>query len=165
MEEPITTIVLALTLVVMLVGLLGTFLPVVPGTPLIFLAALLYAVFEKFHTVGWPTLVVLGLLTIVGTTADIWASSVGAKAGGASGWSVVAGLVGGLVGLLLLSLPGAILGAILAVLLVEIYRAGDWQKALKASGGWAAGWIVSVVIRLGIALLMIALFVWQVVQG
>ena len=165
MTEPVATIVLALALLVMLVGLLGTFLPVVPGTILIFLAALCYALIEHFHTVGWPTLLVLGLLTAVGTTADIWASSVGAKAGGASGWSVVAGLVGGLVGLLVLSLPGAILGAILAVLAVEIYRAGDWRKALKAGGGWAVGWILSVVIRLGIGLLMVALFVWQVMQG
>ena len=165
MVESVATIVLALTLLVMLVGLLGTFLPVVPGSILIFLAALVYAWLEKFQTVGWPTLVVLGVLTFVGTTADIWASSVGAKAGGASAWSVVAGLVGGGVGLLLFSLPGSVLGAILAVLVLETYRAGDWRKALKAGGGWAVGWILSVGIRLGIGLLMVALFVWQVVQG
>lgn len=165
MEEPVATIVLAVTLLVMLIGLLGTFLPVVPGSILIFLAALIYALLEGFQTVGWPTLVVLGVLTVVGTTADLWASSVGAKAGGASAWSVVAGLVGGLVGLLLFSLPGSVLGAILAVLVLETYRAGDWRKALKAGGGWAVGWILSVGIRLGIGLLMVALFVWQVVHG
>jgi hypothetical protein len=128
-------------------------------------AALIYALVEGFQSVGWPTLVVLGLLTLVATTADIWASSIGAKMGGASGWSVVVGLVGGLVGFVLLSLPGAIIGAILGVLLTEIIRVGDWRHAFKAGGGWVLGWILSTVVQLVIGLIMVAIFVWQVVQG
>ncbi len=165
MEESLNIIVLTLTLLVMLVGLIGIVVPVLPGTVLIFLAALLYAVVEGFQTVGWPTLLVLGLLMIAATTADLWASIAGAKVGGASGWSVLAGLVGGLVGFVALSLPGAILGAVLGVLLTEIVRLGDWKKALKAGGGWAVGWVLSVVLQLSIGLAMVAIFVWQVVQG
>jgi uncharacterized protein YqgC (DUF456 family) len=164
-NETVNTIVLTLTLLIMLVGLVGTVLPVIPGTVLIFLAALIYALIEGFHVVGWPTLVVLGLLTVVATTADIWASSIGAKAGGASGWSVVVGLVGGVVGFFLFTLPGAIIGAILGVLVTEIVRVGDWKQALKAGGGWAVGWALSTVLQLGIGLTMVAIFVWQLVQG
>jgi uncharacterized protein YqgC (DUF456 family) len=164
-NETANTIVLTLTLLIMLVGLVGTVLPVIPGTVLIFLAALIYALIEGFHVVGWPTLVVLGLLTVVATTADIWASSIGAKAGGASGWSVVVGLVGGVVGFFLFTLPGAIIGAILGVLVTEIARVGDWKQALKAGGGWAVGWALSTVLQLGIGLTMVAIFVWQLVQG
>jgi uncharacterized protein YqgC (DUF456 family) len=163
--EPINSIVLVVALLVMLVGVIGTVLPVIPGTVLIFLAACLYALVEGFHIVGWPTLVVLGVLTVVATTADIWASSVGAKMGGASGWSVVAGLVGGLVGFVLFTLPGAIAGAILGVLLTEIIRLGDWKQALKAGSGWVVGWALATVVQLGIGLIMVAVFVWQVVQG
>jgi len=165
MEEPLSTLVLILALLLMVVGVVGTVLPVIPGTILIFLAALVYAVLEGFQAVGWPTLVILGLLTLVATTADLWATSVGAKVGGASGWSVLAGLLGGLVGLVVLSLPGAIFGAILGVLLVEIVRVGDWKQALKAGSGWAIGWVLSTVLQLGIALVMVAIFVWQVMQG
>lgn len=165
MEEPTNTIVLTLALLVMLVGLIGIVLPVIPGTILIFLAALGYALLERFQSVGWPTLLVLGLLTILATTADLWASSIGAKVGGASLWSVAVGLVGGLVGFLAFSLPGAILGAILGVLLTEIIRVGDWKKALKAGSGWAIGWVLSTVFQLGIGLVMVAIFVWQVIQG
>ena len=85
-------------------------LPVIPGPVLIFGAALLYAVVEGFQAVGWPTIAVLGILAVVAATADIWVSSVGAKMGGASIWSVLVGLVGGTVGLVLFTLPGAILG-------------------------------------------------------
>ncbi len=165
MAEPLGSIVLVLALLVMVVGLIGTVLPVIPGTILIFLSALGFAFVEGFQTVGWPTLIALGVLALVATTADIWASSVGAKVGGASGWSVLAGMIGGLIGFLVLSLVGAIIGAILGVLLTEIVRLGDWRKALKAGGGWAIGWALATVVQVGIALTMVAIFVWQVVQG
>jgi uncharacterized protein YqgC (DUF456 family) len=140
--EPANTIVLALTLLVMVIGLIGTVLPIIPGTILIFLAALIYALIEGFQTIGWPTLVALGVMTAVATTADLWASSVGAKIGGASGWSVLVGLLG--------------------VLLTEIVRVGDWRQALKAGSGWLVGWILSTVFQLGMGLIMMAIFVWQV---
>jgi uncharacterized protein YqgC (DUF456 family) len=165
MEEPLQTIVLVLALLVMFVGLIGTVVPVIPGTVLIFLAALVYALLEGFLTIGWPTLLVLALLTVVATTADIWVSSIGAKLGGASGWSVLVGLLGGLVGFVLFTLPGAIIGAVLGVLLVELIRLGDLRRALKAGSGWAIGWALATVLQLGIALVMVAIFVWQIMQG
>jgi uncharacterized protein YqgC (DUF456 family) len=165
MEDPISSIVLVLTGIIMLVGLIGIVLPIIPGTVLIFVAALLYALVERFQAVGWPTLLVLGLLTILATSADIWASSIGAKVGGASGWSVVVGLLAGLAGFVVFSLPGAILGAILGVLLTEIIRVGDWRQALKAGSGWLVGWILSTVFQLVIGLIMVAIFVWQVAEG
>lgn len=165
MEEPLNTIILTLTLLVMLVGLIGTVAPVLPGTLLIFLAALLYALVEGFQTVGWPTLLILGLLTLLATSADLWASMAGAKAGGASGWSVLAGLIGGLVGFLLFTLPGGIIGAVVGVLLSEMIRLGDWKKALKAGSGWLLGWVLSAFLQLSVGLVMVAIFIWQVMQG
>jgi uncharacterized protein YqgC (DUF456 family) len=149
----------------MLVGLIGIVLPVLPGTIIILVAAFVYALIEGFQTVGWPTLVVLGLLAVVATTADVWASSVGAKIGGASGWSVVFGLVGGLVGFVVLSLPGAIIGAVLGVLLTEIVRVRDWRQAFKAGSGWVVGWILATVVQLAIGFVMVAIFFWQAVLG
>lgn len=162
MGEPLNDIVLVLTLLAMLVGLIGIVLPIIPGTVVIFVAALIYALIDGFQSVGWPTLVILGLLTIVATTADLWASTVGARIGGASGWSIVVGLAGGLVGFVVFSLPGAIIGAIVGVLLTEIIRVGDWRQAVKAGSGWVLGWVLSTVVQLAIALTMVAIFLWQV---
>jgi hypothetical protein len=165
MDQTVHIVVLVLTSLIMLVGVVGTVLPIIPGTILIFAGALLYALVEGFQAVGWPTLVVLGILAAVATTADLWASGIGAKLGGASGWSVLIGLVGGLVGLVVFNLPGAIIGAVLGVLLTEIVRVGNWRLALKAGSGWAIGWALSTVVQLGVGLIMVAIFVWQVVQG
>lgn len=160
-EQAIHNTVLAISLVIMAIGLVGIVVPVIPGTILIFAAALAFAIFDGFQAVGWPTVIVLGLLTLVATTADLWATSVAARAGGASGWSVVAGLIGGGVGLLVLSLPGAIIGAVAGVVGVEVLRVGDWRKALQAGGGWLAGWLISAVLQLAVGLAMIAIFYWQ----
>lgn len=159
------TIVLIVTGLIMFVGLLGTFLPVLPGTVLILLGALFYAVLDGFQSVGWPTLLVLTVITVVATTADIWAGGLGARAGGASGWSILAGMFGGLLGFIFFNLPGAVLGTVLGVLIGEIVRVRDWKLALKAGGGWAAGWLLSVVVQLGLGLVMVAIFVWQIWQG
>jgi uncharacterized protein YqgC (DUF456 family) len=155
-------IVLGLTFVVMFIGLVGTVLPVLPGTILIFAAALVYALLDGFQTIGWVTLTVLGLLAAGATTADLWATSVGAKAGGASGWSILTGMLGGFVGLLVFNLPGSIIGAMLGLFVVEVLRVHDWRKALKSGGGWLLGWLLSVILELGIGLIMIVIFVWRV---
>jgi uncharacterized protein YqgC (DUF456 family) len=165
MGEPLNTIALIVTLLLMIVGLIGTVAPVIPGTILIFLGALIYAVVEGFQAIGWPTLVLLGILTIIATTAEIWASSVGAKVGGASGWSMVVGVVAGLVGFVVFNFVGAIVGTVLGVLGAELVRVGDVKKALKAGSGWLIGWALSTVLQLVIGLSMAAIFVWQVAEG
>ena len=165
MNEPLSTIALIITTLVMVIGVIGIVLPIIPGTVLIFLAAMVYAFLEGFQTIGWGTLVVLGLLSVLATTADLWASTAGAKIGGASGWSIVIGMIGGLVGFVLFNLLGAILGAVLGVLLTEIARVGDWRQALKAGSGWLLGWALSTVFQLAIGLIMVAIFIWQVMKG
>ena len=162
MPQPLNDIVLGLTFVVMFIGLVGIILPVVPGSILIFGAALGYALLDGFQSVGWITLVVLGLLAAAGTSAELWATSMGARAGGASGWSILAGMAGGLVGLLFFSLPGSIIGALLGMFLVEVLRVKDWRQALKSGGGWLLGWLLSTVIELALGLVMVAVFVWRV---
>lgn len=165
MGDLTSTIAFVLALIVMVIGLIGIVLPVVPGILLILLAGFVYAVAEGFQAIGWPTLLVWAVLALIALTADIWASTVGAKMGGASGWSILFGLVGGLVGLVVLSLPGAILGAIAGVLITEIVLVGDWRQAFKAGGGWMLGWLLSTVFQLVIGLAMMAIFVWQVMEG
>jgi len=156
---------LIVALVLMFIGLLGVILPLVPGILLVYLAALLYAVIEGFAKIGPITLAMLTVLAVVGVTADIWVSSLGARVGGASVWALLGGLGLGLVGLIFFSLPGAIVGAVAGVVAVEMWRVGDWQEVLKSGGGWLIGWLLSTVVQLSIALIMIAIFLWQVWQG
>ena len=85
---------LALTLVLMVVGLLGSVLPGLPGVTLIFLSALVYAALTDFRTVGVAILAVLFVLAAIAFVADFVATSYGARRFGASNWGTVGGAVG-----------------------------------------------------------------------
>jgi len=159
-------------LATMIVGLIGVFLPVVPGVGFIWLVVLVYAVAEHFATIDPITFAVLTVLGAIGFTADLWMSQVGAKVGGASVWSLLAGLVlgaiGAIVGLVFLGIgavPGAIVGAIAGVILAEWYRRKDWREAFKAGGGWLVGCTLSGGVQFLVAILMILIFVWQALKG
>jgi uncharacterized protein YqgC (DUF456 family) len=86
----------------------------------------------------------------------------GARAGGASIWSILAGGVLGLVGLIVFFPLGGIIGTILGVMLVEFWRTQDLNAALRMGGGTLAGYFLSVVVELTLGLLTIALFVFSV---
>ena len=161
-----------LALAVMLVGLAGVILPVVPGVGLIWIAALVYAIAERFATIDPLTLAVLTVMGALGVTADIWVSQAGGKLGGASWQALLAGLgsgaIGFLIGLLvggIGALPAGIIGMLLGLLLVEYLRRRDWRETLRVGAGWLAGCLLSGLVQLIIGLAMIVIFAWQVLRG
>ena len=173
---------LALTLVLMFVGLLGSVLPGLPGVTLIFLSALVYAIITDFRTVGAAVLVVLFVFAAIAFVADFVATSYGARRFGASNWGTVGGAVGGiagaLIGLLFLgigSLFGLILGTIAGVFIGEYLKrtrqdeqepgstGSDWRRASHAAGGVLVGYLASAVIQGLLGLASVVVFVWAVV--
>ena len=173
---------LALTLIVMALGLLGSVLPGLPGVTLIFLSALVYAIFTDFRTVGVAILVVLFLFAAIAFVADFVATSYGARRFGASNWGTVGGAVGGIVGALIGlfflgigSLFGLILGTIAGVFLGEYLRRerqgpdelsssrSDWRRASRAAGGVFVGYLASAVVQGMLGLASVVVFVLALV--
>jgi uncharacterized protein YqgC (DUF456 family) len=169
---------LALTLVLMFVGLLGSVLPGLPGVTLIFLSALVYATLTDFRSVGAAILVVLFIFAAIAFIADFVATSYGARRFGASNWGTVGGAIGGiagaLIGLLFLgigSLFGLILGTIAGVFLGEYLKrtrhgqqgpgstGSDWRRASHAAGGVLVGYLASAVIQGLLGLASVIVFV------
>jgi len=166
-----------------MVGLAGVILPIVPGVAFVWLVMLIYALAERFSAIDPITFTVLTILGAVGFSADLWMTQLGAKIGGASIWSLLAGLAAGAIGAVVAlaagaigsafglaflsigAIPGAIIGAILGIFLAEWYRRKDWREALKAGGGWLVGCTLSGGVQFLIATLMILIFVWQVLRG
>jgi len=170
---------LALTIVLMVVGLLGSVVPGLPGVTLIFLSALVYALLTDFRTVGAVVLVVLFLFAALAFITDFVATSYGARRFGASNWGTVGGAVGGIVGalagLLFLgigSLFGLIIGTIVGVFVGEYLRRerhgdpeeqeatdADWRRASRAAGGVIVGYLASAIIQGFLGLSSVVIFV------
>jgi uncharacterized protein YqgC (DUF456 family) len=178
MEGPL----LALTLVLMFVGLLGSVLPGLPGVTLIFLSALVYAIITDFRTVGAAILVILFIFAAIAFVADFVATSYGARRFGASNWGTVGGAVGGiagaLIGLFFLgigSLFGLILGTIAGVFLGEYLKrtrqgrhepgsaGSDWRRASHAAGGVLVGYLAAAIIQGLLGLASVVVFVLALV--
>jgi uncharacterized protein YqgC (DUF456 family) len=147
---------------VMLLGLAGAFLPLIPGVPLVWLGAAGYGLLDGFNHLSLPAFLALTLLGAIGTTAEVGATQIGTRAGGASGWSALVGSCLGGLALLFFSLPLALLAALAGVFGVELARRGDLETAARGSGGWLAGWALSAVAQFAISLFMILFFLWAV---
>ncbi len=88
-----------LALLLVLAGIAGAVLPVIPGAPLVFGGLLLAAFVDHFEKVGWFPLVVIGFLMVLTFVVDVVATSLGAKKAGASPLALVGAGVGTVAGL------------------------------------------------------------------
>ena len=153
------TIVLWIVAVVLVVaGLAGTVLPVLPGAPLVLAGLVSAAWAEDFKYVGVPTLVLLAVLTALTYVIDLITSALGAKRVGASKYAIWGAVLGGLVGAFF-GIVGILLGPFVGAVAGEL---GAGRSAKQAGRAGVASWIGFVVGTLGkLALLftMIGIFV------
>ncbi len=149
-----------LTILVMLVGVAGTFLPILPGLVMIFCAALAYGIYDNFNQISPYIIIVLGILTAFGTGVDYFAGAVGAKQSGASKAGSWGAVLGGLVGLFFFPW-GIIFFPPVGVILGELAVGKSLQQAIRAAWGTCLGLLGGAVAKILIALLMTGLFIWD----
>lgn len=158
----LTTIYYVVAALLVLAGLLGTVLPLLPGVPLMFAGMLLAAWAGDFQNIGAPALTVLAVLTLVSVAVDFWAGAHGAKRIGASRLAIWGAAIGTLVGLLF-GLPGLVLGPFAGALAGELlhhrslhpHRLG--QAAKVGAGTWV-GLLLGTALKLALAFAMLGLF-------
>ena len=147
-----------LTLLLMLFGLVGSFVPWIPGSVIIFAAAVLhYIVLGPAHSVGIATLIALGVLMALALAVDLISGSVGAKWFGASRWGALGGIVGTVVGMFF-GLPGVFLGPVIGVLIGELLGGRGILPAGRSSWGSLLGTAAGMMGKVGIAFVMVVWF-------
>lgn len=144
-------------------GLVGTVLPLLPGIGLVYGGILLHAFAFGTEQIGMPTLVVFGLVTLLSMVIDYLASAYGASRFGATRFGVAGSAIGGLAGLILFSLPGLVLGVFAGAALGELLLAKkDTASSVRAGYGSVIGFLGGTVIKLIIALIMAGVFAFKV---
>ncbi|HWL62443.1 MAG TPA: DUF456 domain-containing protein [Steroidobacteraceae bacterium] len=144
--------------VLMLVGLAGTLLPVLPGIPLMMIGMLVAAWAEDFTRIGWVTLVILGALMGLSFVVELVAAALGARRVGASRQAIAGAALGTLVGLFF-GLPGMLVGPFIGAVAGELAARPDPGGALRAGVGAWVGFIVGAVAKLAVAFAMLGVFV------
>lgn len=145
-------------IVVMAIGLIGTVLPIVPGTTIILAAAITHRLAVGAEKgLNWWMIAVLAVLTLLCYAIDFAAGYLGAKYFGATRWGVIGAIIGGIAGiftgfitLLVLPIVGAIAG--------EMIAGKKLVSAGKAGWGTLLGNLAGMISKLAIGLAMIVLF-------
>lgn len=151
-----------IALFVMLIGTLGTFLPAIPGTPVIFAAALGYGYYEGFQKISLWVLLFLFILMALTFVIDYFAGVVGAKKYGASKYGTWGSFIGGIAGVIFLNIPGLIIGPFVGAIVGEMLAGQNFMNALKVGLGTMAGLAGGVILKLLFAVSMIAVFVTSI---
>jgi uncharacterized protein YqgC (DUF456 family) len=150
------------TIFLMLVGLVGTVLPLVPGAVLILGGAAL--AHFALHAIGWPTLLGLTLLAILAMALDFVSGAVGAKYFGATRWGAIGGILGAVVGLFF-GVLGIFVGPLVGALLGELLGGRGILPAGKSTWGTFLGTTAGIVGKFAIGLAMIAWFAFAALLG
>jgi uncharacterized protein YqgC (DUF456 family) len=149
-------------IVLMALGLIGTVIPIVPGTTIILLAAVVHRlVLGAERSLGWSALIVMLALTLLTYALDAAASYLGAKRFGATKWGLIGGAAGALTGLFF-GLFGLFVGPVIGAIAGELIGGKEITKAGRAGWGTFLGGLAGVIAKLFIGLIMIVIFLMNV---
>lgn len=118
-----TGLVILLTIicfVVIFIGLLGTIIPVLPGAPLIFVAALILAVLDNFQRISVGTLVWLGVIALVSYFINLFWVARGVKKNSTSNTGLLFSGIGAVAGFLVFNFIGLFVGLIIGFIVDEL---------------------------------------------
>jgi uncharacterized protein YqgC (DUF456 family) len=148
-----------LAIICIFIGIAGTFLPVLPGIPVVFLGMLTLAWLDHFQTVSMTTTVVLGLIALIAFIVDFALAFVTTKKAGASKYALWGVVIGSLVGLLLGGV-GIFIGAILGALIGEFLVRRDLPQATSVGLSSGLGFVIAFVVKLVLLVLILGIFAY-----
>ena len=152
---------LLLGFVFVCLGIIGSFLPVLPG-PLTSWVGLFLLHSTKIIPMDWTFLgITLGIALLI-WILDYFIPAMGTKRFGGTKYGVYGTTIGLIIGLLSPIPFGMLLGAFFGALIGElIYDSKDTNRALKASFGAFLGFLASATIKFSIATVYFVLFIIQ----
>lgn len=144
--------------VLIFLGVLMVFIPVLPALFYMFALTLIFSVIGGFSVISIPQLIILGGILLLGFANDLFSGILGAKWSGASKKSIIYGFIGLLVGTIVLPPFGGIAGLFVGVLIAELMLGKTNVKALKSATGSLIGAITGIAINLILAITFFILF-------
>lgn len=167
------TVLYWLLLAVMLVGVIGSILPAIPGPSLILIAALVWLAANGFSNFGLPLIAVFVIL-VLASVVDLLGTYLGARQFGASKWGQIGAIVGLLLGFfgLLPALPvggpilglffGPVVGAFVGEFLYrrQLELSDRTWLSLKACLGIIVGTVIGKLMEFFLAIAAVVIFVF-----
>jgi uncharacterized protein YqgC (DUF456 family) len=156
-------ILLIFSILLIIVGIAGCILPVIPGPPVAY-AGMVIVYFTKFADFNVNTLFILGALAIIIQLFDYIVPAWGAKKFGGSRAGVWGSIVGLIIGIFFLPLgPFGIIGILggpfCGALVGELIAGKDTDSAFKAAFGTFIGFIAGTLMKLAVSVIITVFFI------
>ena len=154
----------SLTICLLIVGIIGSVVPFLPGPLLIFAAGIVHTVLLPEAGMSAWGIVLLSLGVVLSCVIDFVSGAMGARWFGASRWGIAGVFVGGIVGMFFAPF-GLILGPLIGGVGFELaFAKKRLQPAAMSAWGSLLGTGVGLVLRLIVALGMVAAFLLDVLM-
>jgi uncharacterized protein YqgC (DUF456 family) len=137
--------------IMILAGLVGVVVPVLPALPLVWGGVLVWALGQQ-DAVAWATLLAATVIALAGLIVKYMLPGRRLRASGVPTPSLLAGGVLGVVGFFVVPVIGAVLGFVLGVYLAELARLGASARAWPStrSALAAVGWSMAIELLAGL---------------
>lgn len=145
----------------LLLGIIGCFVPIIPGPPISYGALLVFHFFSSYN-IDQNTLWIWALIVIVVTVFDLWIQIYGVKKFGGTKKAVNGSIIGLIIGIFLFPPFGIIIGPFLGAFIGAKMDDPDVNKALKIALGAFAGFILGTLVKLSVSLYFIPKIIYDV---
>lgn len=155
----------ALVALVMVVGVAGTVVPLIPGLGLVAAAALGYGLAEGFGTVGVAAMVVIVALEAAGTAAGAVLPGRAASRTGAARSSVALGALGAVLSFFVIPIVGLPLGGAAGIYVGERLRTGDGTLAWRTTRATLQAFGLAALAQVAAGTTMVLIWIGWVLGG
>jgi uncharacterized protein len=156
------TVAFVIALLVMIAGIVCTFMPTLPGIPIIWGTMLIYGFVEGFEDMTMVFLVSTFLVVLGTQVAEHYAKAWGAQKYGAGKAGMWGAIIGSIAGLFFMPI-GLVLGPFLGAMVFELIAGRTTKEALRAGWGGLVGVLGSIAVNVIVALGLTLAFVLAVV--
>ena len=137
--------------VLLILGVIGCVLPVIPGPPLAYMSLILMSIARRWQAYSPATLIVLAILAVAVTVLDNVLPILTSRRKGASKAGIWGAVIGMVAGMFLLPPFGMILGTFAGAVAGELIFNRRKGVALKAAWGVFVGTLLGIGLKLGVS--------------
>lgn len=157
----VTVLLAVLCSILMVIGLIGVFVPMLPGIPLAWLGLFIYAIGTGFDRISVTVVVVFFVLMVLVTLIDFLAPMLGAKKYKASKYGIFGAFIGLIMGVILFGFWGIIIGPFIGTFCVELIVKRQSIGAFKAAVGTLIGFIAGTLMKVIYMLIISGFFIYS----
>jgi len=150
--------------ILLFAGIIGCFVPVIPGPPISYGALLIFHFFSSYN-IDKNTLWLWALIVVVVTVFDLWVQIYGVKKFGGTKKAVNGSIIGLIIGIFLFPPFGIIIGPFLGAFIGAKMDDPDVNKALKIALGALAGFIAGTLVKLSVSLYFIPKIIYELIPS